>query len=116
LPQLGKNSGAERMSICSTAGPRDLPASLKPFAVTIHTAQELIGIKNTKIWELIRNGALETISVGKRRLVLFASIERLIAHLQEAETSHPRSPQMDKAIAASVASRRRKTRRAGGSP
>jgi hypothetical protein len=114
LPQLGKNSGAERMSICSTAAPRDLPAGLKPFAVPIRTAQELIGIKNTKLWELIGNGSLETISVGKRRLVLFTSIERLIAHLQ-AETSHPRSPQMDKAIAASVASRRRKRRSAGGS-
>jgi hypothetical protein len=39
------------MSICSTAAPRhsDSPGELKPLAVTIQTAQKLIGIKNTKI-------------------------------------------------------------------
>src|SRR6516162_7232634 len=96
------------MSICSTAAPRDrdLPAGLKPLAVTIQTAQKLIGIKNTKIWELIGNGSLQTLSVGKRRLVLYASLERLIEMLRIQEADRPRSGRADRAIEASVSARR----------
>jgi hypothetical protein len=96
------------MSICSTAAPRDsdLPAGLKPLAVTVRTAQELIGIKNTKIWELIGNGSLQTLSIGKRRLVFYASIERLIETLRTEEADRPRSGRADRAIEASVSARR----------
>jgi hypothetical protein len=104
------------MSICSTAAPRDrdLPAGLKPLAVTIQTAQKLIGIKNTKIWELIGNGSLQTLSVGKRRLVLYASLERLIEMLRIQEADRPRSGRADRAIEASV--RARKASRAATTP
>jgi hypothetical protein len=83
-----------------------LPAGLKPLAVTIQTAQELIGIKNTKLWELIGVGALETVSVGRRRLVLYPSIKRFLAKLRKKEWDRPRSDRADRAIEASVSARR----------
>jgi hypothetical protein len=100
------------MSLSGAAayGSNSLPAGLKPLAVTIQTAQNLIGIKNTKLWQLIGNGSLQTLSVGKRRLVLYASLERLIEMLRDQEADRPRSDRADRAIEASVMARRaRKT-------
>ena len=36
------------------------------------------GIGKTKLFELIANGALETTSIGRRRLILYRSLQRLI--------------------------------------
>ncbi len=56
------------------------PASgaLKPLAVTVKTARGLLGIGNTKMWELIRAGLVDTATLGRRRLVIFASLEALL--------------------------------------
>jgi hypothetical protein len=98
------------LSSADAYGSNSLPAGLKPLAVTIQTAQNLIGIKNTKIWQLIGNGSLQTLSVGKRRLVLYASLERLIEMLRIQDADRPRSGRADRAIKASVmACRLRKT-------
>ena len=96
----------------SDAAPRncDSSAGFKPLAVTVRTAQDLLGIKNTKIWELIGDGTLETISIGKRRLVIVASIERLFEALRQEQLVKSRSGRADRAIEASVSARRaRKT-------
>jgi hypothetical protein len=111
LPQSGEEKWSRTMEI-SDAAPRnrDSSAGLKPLSVTVRTAQDLIGIKNTKIWELISDGTVETVSIGKRRLVIFASIERLIEALRQKQPERSRSRQMDRAIEASVSARRtRKT-------
>ena len=50
----------------------------KPLTVTISTARRLTGLGNTSIWKLISEGKLKTARVGKRRLILYASIEELI--------------------------------------
>jgi hypothetical protein len=107
LPQSGEEKWSRTMEI-SDAAPhnRDLSAGLKPLAVTVRTAQDLIGIKNTKIWELISDGTVETVSIGKRRLVIFASIERLIEALRQKQSERSRSRRMDRAIEASVSARR----------
>ena len=52
---------------------------LKPMAITVAKAKELSGLGLTKLWELISAGELETVSVGRRRLVVFASLERLLS-------------------------------------
>jgi hypothetical protein len=88
----------------ATQGSTNLPTELKPLAVTVQRTQELLGIRNTKIWELINNGTLKTISIGKRRLVLYASIERLVDALMASDQK--RSKRADRAIEASVAARR----------
>jgi hypothetical protein len=69
------------MSICSTAISREAGLSaggLKPITVTVPEAKRLSGLGQTKLWELIGNGTLETVSVGRRRLVVFASLCRLL--------------------------------------
>jgi excisionase family DNA binding protein len=38
----------------------------------------LTGIGKTKIFELIADGTLETTTVGRRRLILYASLQKLI--------------------------------------
>jgi hypothetical protein len=37
------------------------------------------GLGHSKVWELIGTGELETVCIGKRRLVVVASYHRLIA-------------------------------------
>jgi excisionase family DNA binding protein len=53
--------------------------SLKPLAVPVKTARALLGIGNTKFYELVNDRTIETISLGRRRLVIYASLERLVA-------------------------------------
>jgi excisionase family DNA binding protein len=52
--------------------------SAKPISVTVKTAREITGLGNTMIYELIKRGELKTVSIGRRRLILFDSLEELI--------------------------------------
>jgi excisionase family DNA binding protein len=65
------------MSICST-GLGDALKGTKPLAVTVKNACHLMGIGNTKAYELFKEGKLQTVTIGRRRLVVFASIEKLM--------------------------------------
>jgi excisionase family DNA binding protein len=67
------------MSICSTGFSRDERHLAGPLTVTVETARKISGLGNTTIWALIKNGTLESVSVGRRRLILFPSLERLLA-------------------------------------
>ncbi|PZU06105.1 MAG: excisionase [Sphingomonas sp.] len=58
-------------SSSSAQGPR-------PLAVRVADATRLTGIGKTKLFELIANGTLETTSVGRRRLILYRSLQQLI--------------------------------------
>jgi excisionase family DNA binding protein len=58
---------------------RDAPQNSKPLAVSVKTACRLLGIGNTKMWELIRNGRVQTAPLGRKRLVIYRSLERLLA-------------------------------------
>jgi len=51
----------------------------QPLAVPVKAARNSLGIGNTKMWELIKEGEVETIKIGRRTLVIFASLENLIA-------------------------------------
>jgi hypothetical protein len=66
---------AEVMSI--EAGRRKTNG-LKPITVTVPVTREITGLGNTTVWELIRDGKLQTIKIGKRRLVIYKSIEDLL--------------------------------------
>lgn len=50
----------------------------RPLAVRVADATRLTGIGKTKLFELISNGTLETVSIGRRRLILYRSLQRLI--------------------------------------
>jgi excisionase family DNA binding protein len=49
-----------------------------PVTITVRRAGELSGLGNTKIWELIKTGELQTVRIGRRRLVLFKSLVALL--------------------------------------
>jgi hypothetical protein len=57
---------------------------MKPLAVPVKIACKLVGVGNTTMWGLIKVGRVKTISIGRRRLVIYASLESLLAPEAEA--------------------------------
>jgi excisionase family DNA binding protein len=51
----------------------------KPLTVTVEMARKISGLGNTTIWELIKNKKLESTNVGRRRLILYSSLENLLS-------------------------------------
>jgi excisionase family DNA binding protein len=68
------------MTIHCTAAPRDAPEGIRPLAVPVKTACRLVGVGNTTMWALIKAGRVKTISLGRRRLVIYASLEALLSN------------------------------------
>ena len=56
----------------------------RPLSVTVKTACQLVGVGNTTMWALIKAGRVKTVSIGRRRLVIYASLESLLALGDEA--------------------------------
>jgi hypothetical protein len=52
---------------------------VKPLAVPVKIACRLIGVGNTSMWALIKAGRVKTVSIGRRRLVIYASLEALLS-------------------------------------
>ncbi len=52
--------------------------SLKPLAVTVRQACEAIGVGRSALYELIKAGRVKTIKIGRRRLLIYASLEALV--------------------------------------
>lgn len=48
------------------------------LSTTINEATKVLGIGRTKIYELIKSGELETVKIGRRRLIKAASMRKLI--------------------------------------
>ena len=53
-------------------------ASNKPLAVPVKTACKLVGIGSTTMWALIKAGRVKSVRLGRRRLILFSSLETLL--------------------------------------
>jgi excisionase family DNA binding protein len=51
---------------------------MEPVTVTIQGARAALGLGNTKIYELIGTGKLQTVKVGRRTLVKISSIRALV--------------------------------------
>jgi excisionase family DNA binding protein len=67
------------MSTHHIAGiPLEVLAAAKPLAVPVKTACKLVGVGNTMMWALIKDGRVQTIRIGRRRLVIYASLEALL--------------------------------------
>lgn len=49
----------------------------RPITVTVNNALELTGLGRTKLYELISQGTIKTVTIGRRRLVVYASLEAL---------------------------------------
>ena len=52
----------------------------EPLLVTVQEARKLIGIGTTKLYELINEGRLEVVKIGRRTMVRFESLKRLAEH------------------------------------
>jgi hypothetical protein len=48
-----------------------------PLLVSASRARQLIGVKNTKFWELVKSGRIQMADVGGRRMVVYKSLETL---------------------------------------
>ncbi len=74
----------EAMSICSTGFSHWDRQSSNPLAVSVKKACQLVGVGNTTMWVLIKTGRVKTVRIGRRRLVIYASLESLIAEAEAA--------------------------------
>jgi excisionase family DNA binding protein len=58
----------------------DIPL-FDPVTVTVPAAMKCSGLGRTKLYELISKGEIESVRVGARRLIVFASLKaRLTNH------------------------------------
>jgi hypothetical protein len=54
-----------------------MSASPKPLYVTVATAKRITDLGHTKIHELIASKILQSIKIGRRRLIVYSSLEDL---------------------------------------
>jgi excisionase family DNA binding protein len=55
-----------------------LPADVKPLTLTIKSAVATTGLSRTRIYQLISTNEIQTIKVGRRRLVLHESLRTFL--------------------------------------
>ena len=67
------------MTIHATGISYDAPESARPLAVSVKTACKLVGVGRTSMWALIKSGSVKTVSIGRRRLIIYASLETLLS-------------------------------------
>jgi len=56
----------------------------RPVAVSVEEAASLLGIGRTLAYQLVLAHELRSVKVGRRRLVIRASIEEYLSRLEEA--------------------------------
>ena len=49
----------------------ELVPAYRPITVSVKEACRLIGVGNTTLWAMIKDGRLKTVRVGRRRLVIY---------------------------------------------
>lgn len=62
------------------------------YTLSIKDAREALGLGRTTIYKLIGDGTLQTITVGRRRLILARSIQELCDQPQSMAQPHDASP------------------------
>jgi hypothetical protein len=51
---------------------------LKPLAVTFLTGKKVTGLGLTSLWKLAKDGRIEIVRVGRRTLITYRSLEKLL--------------------------------------
>lgn len=59
----------------------------RPVAISVEEAAALLGIGRTLAYHLVLTHELRSVKVGRRRLVIRASIEEYVGRLEEARPS-----------------------------
>jgi excisionase family DNA binding protein len=63
-------------------------APTPPLTVSVKEAARLSGLSKTTVWKHISSGLLRSTSVGRNRLVHFASLEQLVLGREEPNPAH----------------------------
>ncbi len=58
---------------------------VEPICVRINDAARMIGVGRTKLYELIADGEVETVKLGKSTRVITASLHRLVMRQRGSE-------------------------------
>lgn len=58
--------------------PEPAAAPLEPLAVRIPTAMQLIGVRRSTIYALIKAGQLRTVKLGRATLITMSSLRQLV--------------------------------------
>jgi hypothetical protein len=87
MTHLHKTSTAP--SALSVYEPKVRTPEAKPLTVTIPRACQISGYGPTTIWQLVRDGRLEIVRVAgiRRTLIIYDSLERLLAPARPSQTS-----------------------------
>ena len=56
-----------------------MPTLIEPIAIPIPQACNFIGVGRSTMYKLINTGEVETIAIGKRRLIVVESLKSLVA-------------------------------------
>ena len=65
----------------SAASSRQSSTATTPLAVSTYEAARLAGVGRTKIYDALGSGMLKSLKIGKRRLILFESLQKwLLSH------------------------------------
>jgi excisionase family DNA binding protein len=57
---------------------------LEPITVSVQQGERLTGLSRITLWRKAKDGELETIKVGRRVLIVYASLKRLLTPGTEA--------------------------------
>lgn len=53
-------------------------APTKPLTVTVQRAKEITGLGESTLWDRMKTGTLAHTNVGGRRLIVYASLEKML--------------------------------------
>lgn len=89
------DQAGEFMPFSAHMSPNDPQETDAPFAgrltCSVAEACKASGLGRTKIYTLIAEGCLESTTVGRRRLILVASLQRLLMPCKERRPATPRT-------------------------
>ncbi|WP_082443133.1 MULTISPECIES: helix-turn-helix domain-containing protein [unclassified Sphingomonas] len=63
--------------MANTSVPVSGTRSVAPLTISVNDALAMLGIGRTRFYELVAAGEIQTIKLGRRRLVQVASLQRL---------------------------------------
>lgn len=70
------------------------PSNAQPITVTFPTARKLTGLGLTTLWKLAGEQRIETVRIGRRRLIIYRSLEALLAAPTERAMHFAQNPRL----------------------
>jgi excisionase family DNA binding protein len=67
---------------------RDLPADQPRLLLTVEEAADRLAISRTVVYELLRSGRLESVTIGRNRRIPAVAIDDFVARLRKEQHEH----------------------------